>query len=80
MIFLLFDVYGIWEDLSAWKIPLQDMPMICLLFLEFSKNVQNPAAGKHVDTSPFSTRKPNFRNIHNIYPFHVSELLNLSFG
>ena len=41
--------------------------------------VPNPAAGKNVDTSRFSTRKPKFCNIHT-YNFHVPELLNLIFG
>ena len=27
-------VYGIWEDLGAWKIVLRDMPMICLPKIE----------------------------------------------
>ena len=41
--------------------------------------VPNPAAGKIVYTSRFSTRNPNSFNNHT-YNFHVSELLNLSFG
>ena len=36
-----FAVYGIWEDLTAWKTLLRDMPMICLQFWEFSKMTQN---------------------------------------
>ena len=31
----MFAVYGIWEDLAAWKILLQGVPMIGLQFWEF---------------------------------------------
>ena len=37
LIFLIFAVYGIWEDLGAWKRLLRGVPMICLQFWEFSK-------------------------------------------
>ena len=32
---MIFAVYGIWEDLGAWKILLRDVPMICLHFFYF---------------------------------------------
>ena len=51
-IFLIFAVYGSWEDLRAWKSLLPDMPMIYQQFWKFSKMTQNrevptffPAAG-----------------------------------
>ena len=37
-ILLIFAVYGIWEDLDAWKTVLRDMPMICLHFFGIFKN------------------------------------------
>ena len=45
------------------------------------KSHRSPKSGcwKNVDTSRFWTRKPTFCNNHT-YHFHVSELLNLSFG
>ena len=37
---MIFAVYGICEDLAAWKILLWDVPMICKQFLGFSKLAQ----------------------------------------
>ena len=34
----MFAVYGIWEDLAAWKILLCCVPMICLQLLDCSPN------------------------------------------
>ena len=41
LIFLNFASYGIWEDLAAWKILLQWVPMICSQFRDFSKMTQD---------------------------------------
>ena len=32
LILLIFALYGIWEDLGAWKVLLWAMPMVCLQF------------------------------------------------
>ena len=37
----MFAVYGIWENLAALEIVLQDMPMICPQLWEFSKITQD---------------------------------------
>ena len=57
LIFLIFAVYGIWEDLGAWKILLRDMPMICLQFWEFSKMTQNREVSTFFSAAEFCPKQ-----------------------
>ena len=51
----LFAVYGIWEDLGAWKILLRDMPMLCLQILEFARMTETSRSAnifQRLDVAP----------------------------
>ena len=51
--FLILAVYGIWEDLGAWKILLRDVPMICIRFWEFPKMTQDPEVSTFCSAAGF---------------------------
>ena len=55
--FLIFAVYGIWQDLGAWKILLRDMPMICLQFWGFSKMSPNREASTFFSAAGFCLKQ-----------------------
>ena len=59
LIFVIIAVYGIWEDLGAWKILLRDVPMICPQFVEYTKMSQNREASIFVPAPEFCPKQYN---------------------
>ena len=68
LIFLIFAVYGIWDDLGAWKILLRYVPMICIQFWEFSKMIQNREVSTFFCSSWILPQTANQSSAQLVYP------------
>ena len=54
---MFFAVYGIWDNLGAWKILLRDVSMIWLQFWDFPKMTQNREVSTLFSTAGFCPKR-----------------------